>query len=117
VLADRLPGIRLPAGERDHLPGDEDIAEDDRSASFVGSVIILVLSLIGGTFIPAESYPPFLRSLAFLTPNGAAQQGLVDILAHGRTFVEVSGRIATTWAWALALMAAAAVIVNTRRTV
>jgi ABC-type multidrug transport system permease subunit len=83
------------------------VAKNDRSASFIGTAIITVLSLLGGTFIPAETYPPFLRSLAFITPNGAAQQGFVDILAHGRTLADVSGRLIITWCWALAVMAAA----------
>jgi ABC-2 type transport system permease protein len=83
------------------------LAKNDRSASFIGTAIIAVLSLLGGTFVPAETYPPFLRSVAFLMPNGAAQQGFVDILAHGRTLADVSGRLLTTWIWALAVMAAA----------
>jgi ABC-type multidrug transport system permease subunit len=79
------------------------VAKDDRSATFIGSALIMVLSLLGGTFVPAETYPPFLRSLAFLMPNGAAQQGLIDVLAHGQTLAQVSGRVLTTWIWALAL--------------
>jgi ABC-type multidrug transport system permease subunit len=89
------------------------IASDDRSASFIGTAVVIVLSLLGGSFVPSESYPPFLRSLALLTPNGAAQQGLVDVLAHARSLADVAGRIATTWAWALGLIAAA--IVTMRR--
>ena len=58
------------------------LAKSDRGAGFVGSVIVLVLSLVGGSFVPAEQFPPFLRSLAMLVPNGAAQQGFIDILVH-----------------------------------
>lgn len=83
------------------------IARDERSASFIGSGLVMLLSLLGGTFFPAESMPPFLRAVAFVTPNGAAQQGFVDVLAHGRTLVEASARIFTTWGWALATMTVA----------
>ena len=38
------------------------LAKSDRSASFVGGVVVLLLSLVGGTFVPAEQYPPFLRA-------------------------------------------------------
>jgi hypothetical protein len=63
----------------------------------------MLLSLLGGTFVPAENYPPLLRSVAFAMPNGAAQQGFVDVLAHAHTFTHVAGRVATTWAWAIVL--------------
>jgi hypothetical protein len=40
-------------------------------------------------------------------PNGAAQQGFIDVLANGRTLTETSGRIMVTWGWALVMMAIA----------
>jgi ABC-2 type transport system permease protein len=83
------------------------VARDDRAAAFIGTGIIMLLSLAGGTFMPSESYPPVLRSIAVLTPNGSAQQGFVDVLAHSRTLAETAGRLAITWIWALATMGAA----------
>jgi ABC-2 type transport system permease protein len=90
------------------------MAKNDRSASLVGSVIIMVLSLVGGAFVPAETYPPFLQSLAFVMPNGAAQQGFVEVLAHQYAFSGVLQRIAITWAWAIGLTAVALVLVRRR---
>jgi ABC-2 type transport system permease protein len=83
------------------------IARSERTASFMGSGLIMLLSLLGGTFFPAEDMPAFLRDIAFVMPNGAAQQGFVDVLAHGRTLAEASGRIFVTWGWALAMLAVA----------
>jgi ABC-2 type transport system permease protein len=80
------------------------LAKSDRGAGFVGSVIVLVLSLVGGTFVPAEQYPPFLRSLAMLVPNGAAQQGFIDVLVHKAPLAALGGRLAVVWAWGLATM-------------
>jgi ABC-type multidrug transport system permease subunit len=80
------------------------IARNERSASFMGSGVIMLLSLLGGTFFPAENMPPFLRSVAFVMPNGAAQQGFVDVLAHSRTLAEASARVLVTWGWALATL-------------
>ncbi len=77
------------------------VARDDRSASFIGSGIILMLSLLGGSFFPAEQFPAFLRAVAYAMPNGAAQQAFVDVLGHGRTLGEVSARVTLTWVWAL----------------
>jgi ABC-type multidrug transport system permease subunit len=70
----------------------------------VGSVVVLVLSLVGGSFVPAEQFPPFLRSLAVLVPNGAAQQGFIDILVHKAPLSALGGRLAIVWAWGLAVM-------------
>jgi len=83
------------------------LAKTDRSASFVGTVIILVISLVGGTVMPAESFPAWLQRIAFTLPNGAAQQGLVDMLVHQRTLAGVGGRILTTWLWGLVVLAGA----------
>lgn len=88
------------------------IARNERSASFMGSGIVMLLALAGGTFFPAEDMPVFLRQIAFVVPNGAAQQGFVDVLAHGRTLAETSIRILTTWGWALVMMAIALVAVR-----
>ncbi|OFW12174.1 MAG: hypothetical protein A3H96_01495 [Acidobacteria bacterium RIFCSPLOWO2_02_FULL_67_36] len=90
------------------------IAKDDRSASFIGTGIIMVLALLGGTFIPAEQFPDFLRRVAFVMPNGAAQQAFIDVLAHGRTLAEASTRVGVTWAWALAMLGAALVLSRRR---
>ena len=84
------------------------LAKDDRSASFIGSGLVMLLSLLGGSFVPAEQFPPLLRGVAFTMPNGAAQQAFVDILAHGRTLAETAGRVIATWVWAVATLAIAA---------
>ena len=83
------------------------LAKSDRSAGFVGSVVVLVLSLLGGTFVPAETYPPFLRAVAAMVPNGAAQQGFIDVLVHRVPLADLGGRLGVTWAWGLATMALA----------
>jgi ABC-type multidrug transport system permease subunit len=84
------------------------ISKSDRGAGFFGGVAIMVLSLMGGTFVPAEQYPPFLRSLAMLVPNGAAQQGFIEVLVHHRPLVELGSRLAVVWAWGLVTLALAA---------
>jgi len=83
------------------------LAKSDRSAGFVGSVVVLVLSLLGGTFVPAETYPPFLRAVAAMVPNGAAQQGFIDVLVHRVPLADLGGRLGVTWAWGLVTMALA----------
>jgi ABC-type multidrug transport system permease subunit len=77
------------------------IAASERTASFISSGLIMLLSLLGGTFVPAEDFPAFLRRIAYATPNGAAQQGFIDVLAHGQSLGQASARILTIWIWAL----------------
>jgi len=83
------------------------VAKDDRGAGAVSSIVVMVLSVLGGTFVPAEQYPPFLKSVAISLPNGAAQQGLVDVLVHKRGLVDLGAFAVTVWLWALAALAAA----------
>jgi ABC-type multidrug transport system permease subunit len=83
------------------------LAKSDRSASFVGGVVVLLLSLVGGTFVPADQFPPLLRTVALLVPNGAAQQGFIDVLVRQRGLADIAGRLAVTWTWGLVLLAAA----------
>jgi ABC-type multidrug transport system permease subunit len=90
------------------------LARSDRSAGFVGSVVVLVLSLVGGTFVPSEQFPPLLRSLATMVPNGAAQQGFIDVLVHKIPLAGLGGRLAVTWAWGLAALGLAVVFERRR---
>ena len=90
------------------------LARSDRSASFVGSVVVLVLSLVGGTFVPAETFPPFLQQVAMIVPNGAVQQGFIDVLVGQRPLAELGARLAPTWAWGLVTLAVAAVVERRR---
>lgn len=89
-------------------------ARSERVAAFVSTVLILVLSLAGGSFVPVELYPEWLQQVAFLVPNGAAQQGLIDTLVHGRSLAQIAGRIGTLWLWGTAVLAAA-VLAERRR--
>jgi hypothetical protein len=41
-------------------------------------------------------------------PNGAAQQGLIDVLVHRIPLPGLAGRLAVTWAWGLLALGLAA---------
>ncbi len=83
------------------------VARNDRGAGAVSSIIVMVMSVLGGTFVPAEQYPPFLKSVAISLPNGAAQQGLVDVLVHKQGLLDLGPSVLTVWLWALAALVAA----------
>ncbi|MEI6666603.1 MAG: ABC transporter permease [Acidobacteriota bacterium] len=90
------------------------LARSDRGASFVGGVLVMLLSLVGGSFVPAEQFPPFLRGVAMLVPNGAAQQGFIDVLVHKAPLAQLGGRLAVTWSWGLATVALAMIFERRR---
>jgi ABC-2 type transport system permease protein len=83
------------------------LAKSDRGAGFAAGVIIMLLALLGGSFMPADNYPSFLQAIAFRLPNGAAQQGIVELLVHRYSFAQVAPRLATTWIWGLLLLGTA----------
>ena len=63
----------------------------------------MMLSLVGGAFVPVENYPPAWRALASLLPNGAAQAGMVRVLTVNTSAAGVGTQIVTIWTWAAAL--------------
>ena len=80
------------------------VAVTDRGARATSSGVITLLSLLGASFVPIESYPPFLRRVVELLPNGAAHAGLVEILVHRRPAAELVPGAALVWAWAAAAL-------------
>ncbi len=83
------------------------MARSEAGAQAVAGAVIMILSLLGGAFVPLESYPPALRAIGEMLPNGAAQRAFVDVLVRGRTLVELLRPAAIIWTWALALVAIA----------
>jgi hypothetical protein len=76
------------------------LSDTERGAQAISGVAILVLALLGGTFVPADNFPPFLRALAHLLPNGATQQGLVDVLVWSRPPEALLRHLVIAGAWA-----------------
>ena len=72
----------------------------------MGTALLLILMLLGGTFVPAEQFPAWLRVVSFRVPNGAAQQAFIEVLAHGRGMAGVASLLAVTWGWAILTLGA-----------
>jgi len=90
-------------------------ATSDRGAQGLAGVIIMVLALLGGAFVPADNYPPFLRAVALAMPNGATQQGMINLLVHGQGPGDVTRLLLTCWTWGVGAMAIAVLLERTRR--
>lgn len=76
-------------------------AKNDQTAQTISGIVVILLSLAGGTFVNPELLPSFLRTIAHVVPNGAAQQGLVDVLTHGKGMADIAGAAGMVWMWAL----------------
>jgi ABC-2 type transport system permease protein len=92
------------------------MARSDAGAQAVAGALIMILSLLGGAFVPLESYPPALRAIGELLPNGAAHQAFIDVLVRQKILGEILRPVAIIWTWALAFTAVAVVLERRRLT-
>ncbi|MDF2547479.1 MAG: type transporter family protein [Anaerosolibacter sp.] len=60
------------------------IVKNQRGAVIFQGLIINILSLLGGSFIPIEVMPKIFRPLADLTPNGRASRAFVHLIEGGQ---------------------------------
>jgi ABC-2 type transport system permease protein len=92
------------------------MARSDAGAQAVAGALIMILSLLGGAFVPLESYPPVLRAIGELLPNGAAHQAFIDVLVRQKMLGEILRAVAIIWMWALAFTAVAVALERRRLT-
>jgi ABC-2 type transport system permease protein len=58
-------------------------ARDANQANIIGSVITLVFAALGGNFVPATNFPPFLEQLSKISINRWALDGFSDLTLLG----------------------------------
>lgn len=92
------------------------MARSDAGAQAVAGAIIMILSLLGGAFVPLESYPPVLRAIGELLPNGAAHQAFIEVLVRQKLLGQILRPVAIIWIWALAFTAVAVALERRRLT-
>ena len=78
-----------------------------RTASAAGVLTSLVLAPIGGSWWPLFITPPFMQSLARLTPHGWANGGLNKLMLFGAEFTDVGPEIAALAVFAAVFLAVA----------
>lgn len=91
------------------------LARSERGVQAIVGGVVMLLSLIGGAFVPLDSYPPFLRAIALLLPNGAAQRAMVDLIVNAQPFVHILPSFATVWCWGISAPAVAVILDRRRR--
>lgn len=82
------------------------LAQTPFQVSSVGTAMMLLFGILGGSFISAADFPPALRSLRLVTPNAWALDALAE-LAQGATLSELTGAILALLLMGLALSAIA----------
>ncbi len=80
------------------------VAKTDRGAGFVSTAVMLILMMLGGTFMPADVFPSWLRVISFRVPNGAAQQAFIEVLVRAKSATGILPLLAVTWGWAILML-------------
>ena len=78
-----------------------------RTASAAGVLTSLVLAPLGGSWWPLFITPPFMQSLARLTPHGWANGGLNKLMLFGAQFTDVAPEMAALAVFAAVFLAVA----------
>ena len=78
-----------------------------RTASAAGVLTSLVLAPVGGSWWPLFITPPFMQSLARLTPHGWANGGLNKLMLFGAEFTDVAPEMAALVVFAAVFLAIA----------
>ena len=58
-------------------------ARNATQAGILGTVVTLVFAALGGTFVPAQNFPPFLQELSKITVTRWALDGFTDLTIYG----------------------------------
>ncbi len=80
----------------------------------IGSALMLMFGILGGSFLPADAFPAALRSLRLITPNAWAFDAILD-LVQGATLADISGAIVVLLLMGLILGAIAVFIFRRRQ--
>ena len=78
-----------------------------RAAAAAGVLTSLILAPLGGCWWPLFITPPFMQSLARLTPHGWANGGLNKLMLFGAQFTDVAPEMAALAAFAALFLAIA----------
>jgi len=58
-------------------------ARDANQANIIGSVVTLAFAALGGNFVPAQAFPPFLEQLSKISINRWALDGFSSLTMYG----------------------------------
>jgi len=76
-----------------------------------GSVVMLIFSILGGSFISLNNFPPFIRTLSRITPNSWGLDGF-NTLARGGTIQNLADPITALLIMGAILFGVSVVLIN-----
>lgn len=68
------------------------IAQSHAQANVIGSAVVMILSAVGGSFLPRAAYPEWLRTLSLIGPNAWGIEGFQK-LTQGATLGDLGGEL------------------------
>ncbi len=89
----------------------QSISRSERTGSVVGSILVLLMSMLGGSFIPMEGMPPGLRAMAPFSLVFWGTSGYRELLAGG---VSILANVLVLAAFGLACCAIAGLLYTRR---
>ena len=81
------------------------VSTTEKQISSLGSVVILIMGLVGGCMFPRVLMPHVLQQIGLAVPHGWALDGYYALLVHpGTGFADVAKQIAAVYAFAAAFI-------------
>jgi ABC-2 type transport system permease protein len=65
------------------------LTKTQEQASSIGTLISVLLSVVGGMMVPIWVMPKFMQSLAYFTPHAWALKGFQDVIVRGQGLEQV----------------------------
>jgi ABC-2 type transport system permease protein len=90
------------------------VTRTERQADAVGTIVIMVWSMLGGAFVPLAAMPAFVRPLAATTPTFWGVDALSRLAVGGAGLVDILPNVAVLLAAGAALLAVGAVVLRRR---
>lgn len=82
------------------------IARTEKQLGGIGSVVLLVMGMLGGCMFPRAFMPPFMKSVGLAMPHGWALDGYYAVLVReGTSIADIAPSIAVLLAFAAAFAA------------
>lgn len=72
----------------------------EKQISSLGSVIILIMGLLGGCMVPRMLMPPLMQQIGLAVPHGWALDGYYKLIVGGGGFADVAKNIAVVYGFA-----------------
>lgn len=72
----------------------------EKQISSLGSVLILIMGLLGGCMVPRMLMPPLMQQIGLAVPHGWALEGYYKLIVGGGSFADVAKDIAMVYGFA-----------------